>query len=114
MKLLRLTSLIPTFERVGGFDAIEDWANLLSTGEQQRISMVRLLLHKPKFVFLDEASTALDRVDERVMYSLIKESATTIISVGHRSSLEPFHDLALELDGAGGYKIHSLTKEVSR
>ena len=88
----------------------QDWSRILSLGEQQRLAFARLLLHKPKVAFLDEASASLDEGMERAMYRLIREELpnTTIISVGHRSTLVPLHQQQLELhtDGSWVFNPH--------
>ena len=88
----------------------QDWSRILSLGEQQRLAFARLLLHKPKVAFLDEASASLDEGMEHVMYRLIREELpnTTIISVGHRSTLVPLHQQQLELhtDGSWVFNPH--------
>lgn len=88
----------------------QDWRRILSLGEQQRLAFARLLLHKPKVAFLDEASASLDEGMEHAMYRLIREELpnTTIISVGHRSTLVPLHQQQLELhtDGSWVFNPH--------
>ena len=88
----------------------QDWSRILSLGEQQRLAFARLLLHKPKVAFLDEASASLDEGMEHAMYRLIHEELpnTTIISVGHRSTLVPLHQQQLELhtDGSWAFNPH--------
>ena len=88
----------------------QDWSRILSLGEQQRLAFARLLLHKPKVAFLDEASASLDEGMEHAMYRLIHEELpnTTIISVGHRSTLVPLHQQQLELhtDGSWVFNPH--------
>ena len=88
----------------------QDWTRILSLGEQQRLAFARLLLHKPKVAFLDEASASLDEGMEHAMYRLIREELpnTTIISVGHRSTLVPLHQQQLELhtDGSWVFNPH--------
>ena len=83
----------------------QDWSRILSLGEQQRLAFARLLLHKPKVAFLDEASASLDEGMEYAMYRLIREELpnTTIISVGHRSTLVPLHQHQLELHTDGSW-----------
>ena len=83
----------------------QDWSRILSLGEQQRLAFARLLLHKPKVAFLDEASASLDEGMEHAMYRLIREELpnTTIISVGHRSTLVPLHQQQLELHTDGSW-----------
>ena len=88
----------------------QDWSRILSLGEQQRLAFARLLLHKPTVAFLDEASASLDEGMEYAMYRLIREELpnTTIISVGHRSTLVPLHQQQLELhtDGSWAFNPH--------
>ena len=69
------------------------WAQALSPGEQQRIAFARALLQKPDWLFLDEATSAVDEATEQRLYALVKErlASTTVISVGHRPTLGAFH-----------------------
>ena len=76
---------------------------MLSLGEQQRLGVARALLHAPDFLFLDEATASLDEPAEAALYRLLgaRLPATTLVSIGHRSTLEAFHarKLALVRDG---------------
>ena len=83
----------------------QDWPRLLSLGEQQRLAFARLLLAAPRFVVLDEATSALDVPTERLLYALLAERDTALVSVGHRPTLLGFHDTVLELDGHGGWRL---------
>lgn len=87
----------------------QDWTRILSLGEQQRLAFARLLLHKPKVAFLDEASASLDEGMEHAMYRLIRDKLpnTTIISVGHRSTLIPLHQQQLELRMDGDWVLNA-------
>jgi putative ATP-binding cassette transporter len=69
------------------------WNRMLSPGEQQRLGLARALLHNPQYLFLDEATASLDESAEAVLYRLIEEKLpdTTIVSIGHRSTLKAFH-----------------------
>jgi putative ATP-binding cassette transporter len=80
-------------------DENERWDRLLSGGELQRIAFVRALLHKPEWIFMDEATAALDDENQKAMMSIFREELrwTTLISVGHRPGLENFHDRTLHL-----------------
>src|SRR6202790_3764542 len=79
------------------------WNRMLSLGEQQRLGLVRALLHVPQYLFLDEATASLDEASEAALYRLLEEElpATTIVSIGHRSTLEAFHqrNVVLARDG---------------
>jgi putative ATP-binding cassette transporter len=81
----------------------DNWAERLSPGEQQRLAFARALLHKPSWLFLDEATSSLDPTNEAAMYHLLSEHLpdTCIVSVAHRSSLAAFHDKALDLSENG-------------
>ena len=80
------------------------WNRMLSLGEQQRLGLARALLHRPDYLFLDEATASLDEPSEADLYRLLKARLpdTTIVSIGHRSTLGEFHDrrLTLARDGA--------------
>ncbi len=75
------------------------WAQVLSLGEQQRLAVARALLSKPDWLFLDEATAALDETTEAAIYAVIREklSATTVVSIGHRSTLIDMHDRRIDL-----------------
>lgn len=81
-------------------DLEADWSHVLSVGEQQRLAFVRAHIQQPKWLFLDEATSALDEDTEANMYSLLQErlQQTTVVSVGHRSTLNKYHELVLRLN----------------
>ncbi len=83
----------------GRLDAEDRWQQVLSGGEQQRLAFARALLHRPDFLFLDEASSALDSESEAHVYSLIVERlpSTCIVSVAHRESLARLHKHILSI-----------------
>jgi putative ATP-binding cassette transporter len=79
------------------------WNRMLSLGEQQRIGLARAILHAPDYLFLDEATASLDEPAEAALYKLLRERlpGTTIISIGHRSTLAEFHQHGLTLAREG-------------
>ena len=81
-------------------DVVADWSHVLSVGEQQRLAFVRAHIQQPAWLFLDEATSALDEDTEAKMYTLVGERLpnTTIVSIGHRSTLNKYHKLVLQLD----------------
>ncbi|WP_297998498.1 ABC transporter ATP-binding protein/permease [uncultured Phascolarctobacterium sp.] len=81
-------------------DLVADWSHVLSVGEQQRLAFVRAHIQEPKWLFLDEATSALDEDTEAAMYALLAErlQQTTLVSIGHRSTLNKYHELMLVID----------------
>lgn len=81
-------------------DLEADWSHVLSVGEQQRLAFVRAHIQQPQWLFLDEATSALDEDTEANMYNLLQErlQQTTVVSVGHRSTLNKYHELVLRLN----------------
>jgi len=81
------------------------WNRMLSQGEQQRLAIARALLHAPDYLFLDEATAALDERAEAALYRLLQErlKGTTIVSIGHRSTLNAFHRRRVEVVPERGF-----------
>ena len=82
----------------------ENWGQVLSGGEQQRVAFARALINRPEWLFLDEASAALPEQAQAEMYSLMRERLpqTTLVSIGHRESLAQFHQRRLRWQVAPG------------
>jgi putative ATP-binding cassette transporter len=79
----------------------ENWAQVLSGGEQQRLAFARALLNRPDWLFLDEATASLPDDTQAALYGLLKERlpGTTVVSIGHRTSLAEFHARRLRWEG---------------
>ena len=108
--ILASVNLADLPDRLGGFDADLDWADVLSLGEQQRLAFARLLLTQPRYAILDEATSALDLKNEQHLYEQLQATKTTFVSVGHRMSLLQYHQQVLELLGDSSWRLLS-TKE---
>jgi vitamin B12/bleomycin/antimicrobial peptide transport system ATP-binding/permease protein len=94
-------------ERLGGFEAVLDWADVLSLGEQQRLAFARLWLSQPRYAMLDEATSALDVANEERLYQQLHITGMTFISVGHRPSLVKYHHHVLELVGDTTWRLYA-------
>jgi putative ATP-binding cassette transporter len=96
---LRAARLAPFVARL---EEDNNWGQRLSGGEQQRVAIARALLAKPDWLFLDEATSALDEKLEEEIYRMLREKLpeTTIVSIGHRSTLLDYHDRHLVMEPA--------------
>jgi putative ATP-binding cassette transporter len=91
---------------------VRDWGKMLSVGEQQRMAFARILLNKPKVVFLDESTSAMDEGLELMLYEIVRSELPDLIlvSVSHRGTVERHHDNQLELLGDGAWRVDRLTR----
>jgi putative ATP-binding cassette transporter len=90
-------------------DEIQDWSRVLSLGEQQKMAFIRILLLRPKWLFLDEATSSLDEHAETYFYSILVQELgnySTFISIGHRSNLRQFHQVELVIDKGNVTVMH--------
>lgn len=106
-EILRKVQLGHLIERL---EQEQDWTRILSLGEQQRLAFGRLLLHKPKVAFLDEATASMDEGLEDAMYRLLKSELPnmTLISVGHRSTLKRYHRQQLQIFVDGSWALNEI------
>jgi putative ATP-binding cassette transporter len=90
---------------------IKDWGKVLSVGEQQRIAFARILLTKPRVVFLDESTSAMDEGLELMLYRLVREELpeSILVSVSHRDTVEQHHERQLELLGDGSWRLDRIS-----
>lgn len=130
LEVLKAVDLEDLPARVGdgdphkGLEAVMDWSNMLSLGEQQRLAFGRVLVNQPRLCIVDEATSALDMVAEAKMYTLLQNMGRknlgkdgkmpspglTYISVGHRPSLLAYHDKRLRLGGEEEHELSDIEK----
>jgi len=95
---LRAVGLAPL---AADFARAENWAQVLSGGEQQRLAFARALLNKPDWLFLDEATASLPEDAQAELYAVLKKRLphTTLVSIGHQMSLRKYHERELAWEG---------------
>jgi ABC-type uncharacterized transport system fused permease/ATPase subunit len=82
------------------------WRNGLSPGERQRVALTRIFIHQPKFLLMDEATSAIPEALERRVYQRIREAQITYVSIALRQYLKGFHKYSLVLDGHRSYQFY--------
>jgi len=101
----RICELLDTFGLIHlvelyNLDTACNWEDVLSLGEQQRIALVRLILHRPALAILDECTSAISESQQEAFYRLLRSLGIAYISVGHRQELFGFHDMVPASDCA--------------
>jgi putative ATP-binding cassette transporter len=109
--ILEQVNLPHLIERFGNLDVEKNWGDVLSLGEQQRVAFARILINQPRYVVLDEATSALDVNNEASLYENLQNSNVTYISVGHRPTLQNYHQLVLELAEDKSWQIKQTTAQ---
>ncbi|MCJ1388480.1 hypothetical protein MMC18_001327 [Xylographa bjoerkii] len=111
LRILGTVEIEHIVDRVGGWDAEEEWRDVLSGGLQQRVAMARLFYHAPKYAILDECTSSVTLEIEKAMYDNAKALGITLMTVSHRRSLWKYHGHILQFDGQGGYIFTRLDAE---
>ncbi|XP_077592028.1 ATP-binding cassette sub-family D member 3a isoform X3 [Stigmatopora nigra] len=99
--------------REGSWDSVQDWMDVFSGGEKQRMAMARLFYHKPQFAILDECTSAVSVDVEDYIYSHCRMVGITLFTVSHRKSLWKHHEYYLHIDGRGNYEFKPITEETA-
>jgi len=89
----------------GGLSTVKDWGQILSLGEQQRLAFARVLIARPRFVLLDEATSAVDGATEAHLYATLAATGARFVSVGHRAGILKHHARMLTLKPGGDWAL---------
>lgn len=103
LRILQTVEIENIVDREKGWDALEEWRDVLSGGLQQRVAMARLFYHAPKYAILDECTSSVTLEVEKAMYDNAKALNITLMTVSHRRSLWKYHNKILQFDGQGNY-----------
>ncbi len=105
-QVLRMVNLNDLVQRSGNLDTVQNWHDMLSLSEQQRLCIARIIQQNPKYVVIDEATSALESEAEHLFYTLLRTLGTTVVSVGNGMTLAKYHTQILELTGDGSWKSY--------
>ena len=94
-----------------GWEKQNDWNDVLSGGEKQRVAMARLIYHKPMYAILDECTSAVSIDVEGHLYAHMKAQGITLITVSHRNTLWKYHDYVLRFKGDRAYEFGPMSEE---
>jgi putative ATP-binding cassette transporter len=102
---LQRVGLEPAVHRAGGLDTEHDWASAFSAAEQQLISVARLLLDRPRFVFLNQVTESLAEEQVELLYRILSEAVITPLTISENHHLAAYHDSILELEQEGHWHV---------
>lgn len=105
MKKLKIDYLL---DRETELKSKNDWYDVLSGGEKQRIGVARFLFHKPKYVIIDDSTSAVSADIEKDLYLFAKDHGITLITISQRSNLDAFHDLKLKFNDSGEWTLEKI------
>ncbi|EPQ02143.1 ATP-binding cassette sub-family D member 3 [Myotis brandtii] len=111
VKYLDNVQLEHILEREGGWDSVQDWMDVLSVGEKQRMAMARLFHHKPQFAILDECTHLVSVDMEGYICNHYAGVGITLFTLSHRKCLWKHHEYYLHLDGRRNYEFKQITED---
>jgi ABC-type uncharacterized transport system fused permease/ATPase subunit len=111
LELLKEVRLAYIVDREGGWDKENDWNDVLSGGEKQRMAMGRLIYHKPTYAILDECTSAVSMDVEGHLYTFMKDQGITLITVSHRDTLWKYHTFLLRFCGDKEFEFGKMPQE---
>jgi vitamin B12/bleomycin/antimicrobial peptide transport system ATP-binding/permease protein len=106
--VLRGLGVDGALQRIGGFDVEGDWAGSLSLGEQQLLSVARVVLAAPRFVFLERPRATLGASQADRVMGLLRERSITCLTLGDGDDRLEDYDVVLELADGGAWTWKAL------
>jgi ABC-type uncharacterized transport system fused permease/ATPase subunit len=94
-----------------GLDCVARWEDVLSLGEQQRLSLARMFFHQPNFAVLDECTSAVSVDVEQKLYASAHAAGTSCVTISQRLSLPEFHrrELRVGVNNERGWSLDAVT-----
>jgi len=105
LESLKDLNLAHVLEKAGGLDVEQKWGDILSLGEQQRLSFARVLLAEPRFVFLDHPSRSLSECPLGDLLNLLHQQEITYLTLGDATDNPRFYDRLLEIEADGSWRL---------
>jgi putative ATP-binding cassette transporter len=105
---LKSLNLEAVMQRAGGLDEEQDWASILSLGEEQLLAFTRLLLAKPRFAFLDRVCTALSPEQVDQIHRMLIANGISYVSMEEEGTLFEHYDFVLELEDQGHWHMKKI------
>ncbi len=105
LESLKALNLGHALEKAGGLDLERNWGDILSLGEQQRLSFARVLLAEPRFVFLDHPSRGLSECPLGELLKLLRQQGITYLTLGDTTDEPRFYDRLLEIEADGTWRL---------
>jgi ABC-type uncharacterized transport system fused permease/ATPase subunit len=111
LKILEIVKLSYLEERFQGWTARENWKDVFSGGEKQRMAIGRLIYHRPKFAILDECTSAVSIDVEEHLYDYMKSIGITLITISHRETVWKYHDYILKFKEDKQFEFGKMPQE---
>lgn len=107
LSVLNMLSLDEVLQRIGGLDTEQDWDDLLSIGEQHQLSVARLFLAKPKFVFLDRPGSALSKTQISGILDILRAQGVGVVVLAKNGESRLHYDAVLEIRSDGSWEVRN-------
>lgn len=105
LRLVDLEDLVLADKKNLGFDTVQNWREILSLSQQQRLGLARIINKKPKYCLIDEASNSMEAENEKLLFTLFKTLGTTYFTAGNSTELLKHHTWVLEIGEKGVTKL---------